>query len=146
MMKTYQPEKSLADEHPQLIRSMRRYFVVGLIATGVDWVLFSILTFGLEWNYLLSGAVSFVVATFAGYLSALRLVFRGGRHKRWIEVALIYLASALGLAVHLGVMLLLAGWLGLNVFLAKVAATAATFLWNFATRYYWIFDRYDANS
>lgn len=120
---------------------MRRYFVVGLIATGVDWILFSILTFGMDWNYLLAGALSFIIATFAGYVSSLRLVFRGGRHKRWVEIGLIYLASALGLAVHLGVMLVLAGWLGLNVFLAKVAATVATFLWNFATRYLWIFHR-----
>lgn len=144
-MNTYQPGKILTDEHSQLIRSMRRYFVVGVIATAVDWVLFLILTFSLDWNYLLSGALSFIVATFAGYLSALRLAFRGGRHKRWVEIALIYLASVLGLAVHMGVMLVLAGGLGLNVFLAKVAATAATFLWNFATRYYWIFDREKAS-
>lgn len=145
-MNTHQPYKSLTDEHSQLVRSMRRYFVVGLIATGVDWILFSILTFGMDWNYLLAGALSFIAATFAGYLSSLRLVFRGGRHKRWVEIALIYLASALGLAVHLGVMLLLAGWLGLHVFLAKVAATAATFLWNFATRYFWIFHREDKSA
>jgi len=144
-MSTDQPYSRLADEHSQLIQSMRRYFVVGIIATGVDWILFSILTFGMDWNYLLAGALSFIVATFAGYLSSLLLVFRGGRHKRWVEIGLIYLASALGLAVHLGVMLLLAGWLGLNVFFAKVAATAATFLWNFATRYYWIFDRENTN-
>lgn len=145
-MKTDQPYDSLTDYPSPLIRSIRRYFFVGLIATGVDWVLFSILTFAMDWHYLLAGALSFIVATFAGYLSSLRLVFRGGRHKRWVEIALIYLASALGLAVHLGVMLALVGWLGLNVFLAKVAATAATFLWNFATRYLWIFHRDDANA
>ncbi len=140
------PDNNLLDDHARLVRSMRRYFFVGLIATGVDWVLFSILTFGMNWHYLLAGAFSFIVATFAGYVSSLRLVFRGGRHKRWVEIGLIYLASALGLAVHLGVMLLLVGWLGLNVLLAKVAATAATFLWNFATRYLWIFHREDASA
>lgn len=140
-MKAHPAYKNLTTEDSPLIKSMRRYFVVGVIATATDWTLFSILTFGMDWNYLLAGAVSFVVATFAGYLSGLRLVFRGGRHKRWLEIGLIYLASMLGLAVHMGVLLLLAGWLGLNVFFAKVAATAATFLWNFATRYYWIFDR-----
>jgi len=134
------------DDQAQLIRSMRRYFVVGLIATGVDWVLFSILIVVLDWNYLLAGALSFIVATFAGYVSSLRLVFRGGRHKRWVEIGLIYLASALGLAVHMGVLLVLAGWLGLNVFVAKVAATGATFLWNFSTRYLWIFHRDDARA
>ena len=107
-MTTLQP--SPMDDHAQLIRSMRRYFVVGLIATGVDWVLFSILIVVLDWNYLLAGALSFIVATFAGYVSSLHLVFRGGRHKRWVEIGLIYLASALGLAVHMGVLLVLAGW------------------------------------
>ncbi len=145
-MDTHPPIKSPTDNHATLIRSMRRYLVVGLIATGIDWVLFTILTFAMHWNYLLAGAFSFVVATFAGYVSSLRFVFRGGRHRRSIEIGLVYLASALGLALHLGVLLVLAGWLGIHVLVAKVAATAANFLWNFATRYLWIFHRDDANA
>lgn len=126
--------------------SLRRYLLVGVIATAVDWTLFSILVFAMDWHYLLGGAVSFVVATFAGYLSGLRLVFRSGRHQRWVEIVFVYLASILGLAIHSGVLFVLVGWLQMHVFTAKVVATAVTFLWNFATRYFWIFDRETSNA
>ena len=126
--------------------SLRRYIVVGAIATGVDWGVFSVLVFVMDWHYLLGGIVSFVVATFAGYLSGLRLVFRSGRHQRWVEIAYVYLASILGFAFHAGTMVVLIDWLQMHLFLAKVAATAVTFLWNFAARYFWIFDEKSSNA
>ena len=139
-MVTRYPHRRTVSDVSQLITSLRRYIVVGIIATGVDWALFCVFVFVMDWHYLLGGTVSFVVATFAGYLSGLRLVFRGGRHQRWVEIALIYLASVLGLAIHMGMLVALAGWLQMHLFLAKAAATGVTFLWNFATRYFWIFD------
>ena len=126
--------------------SLRRYIVVGVIATGVDWALFSVFVYVMDWHYLLSGTISFVVATFAGYLSGLRLVFRSGRHKRWVEVVFVYVASVLGLAMHAGTLVLLVSGWQMHLLLAKVAATGVTFLWNFATRYYWIFDREGSNA
>jgi len=124
----------------QYLTGLRRYLVVGVIATAIDWVLFSVFVFTLEWHYLLGGTVSFLVATLAGYLSGLRLLFRGGRHQRWAEIALVYLVSVLGLAIHMGTLVVLAGWLQTHLFFAKAVATGVTFLWNFSTRYFWIFD------
>lgn len=145
MVTQYPPEKSVSDVS-LFMTSLRRYLIVGVIATGVDWTLFSVLVFVMDWHYLLGGTVSFVIATLAGYLSGLRLVFRSGRHRRWVEIAFVYLASILGLAIHSGALLIFVGWLQMHLFLAKVAATAVTFLWNFATRYFWIFDRETANA
>lgn len=126
--------------------SLRSYLLVGVIATAVDWALFSLFVFVMDWHYLLAGAASFIVATFVGYLSGLRLVFRSGRHKQWLEISLVYLVSMFGLALHLGTMVALVEWLQLHFFLAKVAATAVTFLWNFAARYFWIFERDTSNA
>ncbi len=128
------------------LASLRKYVIVGLIATGVDWALFSIFVFVMDWHYLLGGAVSFIVATFAGYLSGLRLVFRGGRHRRWVEVAFIYIASILGLGIHLLILMVFIDRLDFHVLVAKAAATAATFLWNFTARYFWIFERDTLNA
>lgn len=130
----------------RILTSLRKYLIVGVIATGVDFAIFVILVFVMDWHYLLGGTVSFIVATFAGYLAGLRLVFRGGRHRRWVEIAFIYIASILGLALHLGVLVVFADWLGFHVLIAKVVATAATFLWNFAARYFWIFERDTSNA
>jgi len=130
----------------EFVTSLRRYVLVGAVATGVDWVLFSIFVFAMEWHYLLAGTVSFIVATFAGYVSGLRVLFRGGRHKRWIEIAFVYLASIFGFALHMGALAILVDWLQLHLFLAKVVATAVTFLWNFSARYFWIFERNASNA
>ena len=123
----------------EFLTSLRKYILVGAIATAVDWALFSVLVFLMDVHYFLAGIVSFLVATFAGYVSGLRLLFRGGRHKRWIEIAFVYITSIFGLVLHMGVLVAFVDWLQLNLFLAKVAATAVTFLWNFAARYFWIF-------
>lgn len=130
----------------QFLTGLRKYVLVGIIATGVDWALFSLLVFVLNWNYLLAGIVSFVVATFAGYLSGLRLVFRGGRYPRWVEIAFSYIASLLGFAMHLAVLFVLASWLDVHVFVAKAVATGVTFLWNYAARFFWIFERERSNA
>jgi putative flippase GtrA len=131
---------------PKFLIGLRSYLLVGAIATGVDWALFSILVFEVGMHYLLAGIVSFIAATFAGYLSGLRLVFRSGRHSRWVEISYVYLASIVGLALHMGVLAALVEWLHLHIFLAKIAASAVTFLWNFAARYFWIFERNTPNA
>ena len=130
----------------KFITSLRKYILVGAIATGIDWALFSIFVFVMDLHYLLAGTASFIVATFASYLSGLRLVFRSGRHKRWMEIAFVYLASILGLVLHMGALVALVDWLQLHLFLAKVAATGVTFLWNFTARYFWIFERDTSNA
>lgn len=130
----------------KFITSLRRYILVGAIATGVDWALFSIFVFVMDLHYLLGGTASFIVATFASYLSGLRLVFRSGRHKRWMEIAFVYLASILGLVLHMGALVALVDRLQLHLFLAKVVATGVTLLWNFAARYFWIFERDASNA
>ncbi len=145
-MATRYPHKKPLLDVSELMTSLRRYILVGSIATAVDWALFSIFVFVVDLHYLIGGTASFIIATFAGYLSGLRLVFRSGRHQRWVEITFVYLASILGLAVHMGVLVALAGWLQVHLFLAKVVATAVTFLWNFAARYFWIFDRNTSNA
>ena len=131
---------------PKFLIGLRSYLLVGVIATGVDWALFLILVFVVDLHYLLAGIVSFIAATFAGYLSGLRLMFRSGRHSRWVEITYVYLASIFGLALHMGALVALVEWLHLHIFLAKTVATAVTFLWNFAARYFWIFERDTPNA
>lgn len=145
-MATRSLHKKRIDNSSLFLTGLRRYVVVGAIATGVDWAVFSVLVFVMDWHYLLGGVVSFLVATLAGYLSALRLVFRGGRHERWVEIVFVYLVALFGFAMHTGTLLVLVDWLQMHVFLAKAAATVVTFLWNFAARYFWIFSREASNA
>jgi len=144
-MKFRYPDEKAVSKVSMYMSGLRKYVLVGVIATGVDWALFSVFVFIMDLHYLLAGTVSFLVATFAGYLSGLRLLFRGGRHQRWVEITFVYVASLLGLAIHLGVLAALVDGLQMHIFLAKTVATAATFLWNFTARYFWIFEKDTSN-
>lgn len=124
-----------------LMQTMQRYAVVGCTGTLVDWALFALLLYGLDWQYLLAATLSFMVATLVNYLLSLFWVFRGGRHARHLEITLIYLVSAIGLLVNLAVLYLLVEWAAMHVFLAKVLASLSAFLWNFSARYLWVFER-----
>ena len=119
--------------------AMLRYSVVGMTGTFVDWLLFALLVYVLDWHYMLAGTLSFILATLVNYLLSLKWVFTGGRHARHREITLVYLASAVGLLINLGVLYGLVEFLALHLFLAKVLASLSAFLWNFSARYFWIF-------
>lgn len=123
------------------LQAMLRYSIVGCSGTLVDWALFAALHFLVGLHYLLAGTISFVIATLVNYGLGLLWVFEGGRHARHKEVTLIYLVSAIGLAVNLAVLYLLVESGVVHVFVAKVLASLSAFLWNFSARYLWIFQR-----
>lgn len=123
-----------------VLHAMSRYVVVGSTATLVDWLLFALFLYVLDWHYMLAGGISFILATLLNYLLSVKWVFVGGRHSRRKEVTLIYVASGVGLLINLAVLYSLVEWLALHVFLAKVLASTSAFLWNFSARYFWIFS------
>ena len=118
-----------------------RYFVVGSAAAVVDFGLFGILIWTLgRSNWFAAAAISFIVATAFNYVLSIRMVFSSGvRFARRHEVMLVFLVSAVGLAVNQSVIWIfyqLAGW---NIWIAKCIATASAFLWNFTARNSFIF-------
>ena len=119
-----------------------RYFFVGGAAALVDFVLFAALVklFGLAWYY--AGVVSFTFATFVNYMLSIHFVFESGaRFAKQHEIALVFLASAIGLAVNQTALYGLIALAGLNVLVAKVGATGAVFFWNFTARHTFIFRK-----
>jgi putative flippase GtrA len=118
-----------------------RYFVVGAASAAIDFGLFAILlwSFGRA-NWFAAAAASFVVATAFNYALSIRIVFSSGvRFARRHEVMLVFLVSAVGLAVNqsaIWVFYQVAGW---NIWIAKCLATATAFLWNFTARNSFIF-------
>lgn len=117
-----------------------RYALVGGVAFAVDLAIFVIFAKLGGFNYLLVAAAGFLIATGVNYALSIRHVFV---HKGWLsrrsEIALVFLVSAGGLVIN---QLLL--WQAVSVFsiemvMAKVAASAAVFLWNYVMRRYVVF-------
>ncbi len=106
-----------------------------------EWLVFAIFIYILKWHYINSAILSFILATAVNYILSLCFVFKSGRHVRQREIVLVYMVSIIGLFINLVVLSALVEWTNLYIFIAKIAATGVAFLWNFMSRYFWIFER-----
>src|SRR4051812_41144768 len=122
-----------------LVRAAK-YFVVGGISAVFDISLFYVFAKLLGYHYLAVSTVTFVFAVAINYTLSVRYVFTSGvRFSRRQELALVYLASAIGLGLHLLVLYLAVDKLGVELMLSKFVATGSVFLWNFLVRNYFVF-------
>lgn len=119
-----------------------RYMLVGGFAGSVDLALFALLVkgFGLPWFGC--AALTFCIATTINYLLSIRFVFdSGARFRRHHEVALIFVVSAIGLAIHQSALWLLVQADLPDILVAKLLASATAFAWNYSARRYFVFRR-----
>jgi putative flippase GtrA len=122
------------------LKRIARYFAVGGVAACVDIGLFMLFAQGLGLAYLRVAAGSFIVATLVNYFLSVRFVFvSGARFRRRWEMVLVFVVSAIGLALN---QLILAACVELAHFgllLAKLFATGVVFFWNYAARRAFVF-------
>ncbi len=123
------------------VRKFWLYFTVGGICALLDWALFALFLYGADLHYLISATISFVIATGVNYVLSVKYVFERGRRSQGEQFVLVYFASGVGILINLAVLSGLIEFVGLHPMVAKLASTASAFGWNFAARYYWIFDR-----
>jgi len=119
-----------------------RYLIVGGTCAVIDLAFFAVL---LEWsglNWFASATISFVIATTANYFLSIFFVFTSGaRFAKPQEVGLVFLVSALGLAMNQMALWLFFEGFDIDVYLAKMLSTAVVFFWNFGMRRYVIFRK-----
>ena len=116
-------------------RAFARYFLVGGVAACVDIGLFTLFARQMGLPYQPVAAATFVLATLVNYLLSVRFVFHSGqRHARRVEIVLVYVVSAVGLAINAGILWLAVERLHLDLLVAKLAATAVVLFWNYGAR------------
>ncbi len=127
------------EPHRVVATRLFRYFFVGGAAALTEWALFALLLFQAGFHYLVAATVAFLFSTLVNYLLGLIVVFRGGRHARHTEVALVYVVSGIGLVINLLVLYLLIDLAQVHPMASKIIATGTAFLWNFTARHRWVF-------
>ena len=121
-------------------RNILRYLLVGGTAAAVDIGLFLLFAGHLGLPYLRVAAATFVAATLVNYLLSVRFVFVSGlRFRRRDEIALVFLVSAVGLALNQAILWACVELAGLALLFSKLAATAAVFSWNYLSRRHFVF-------
>ena len=117
-----------------------KYFLVGGSAAIVDISLFVIFAKFLQYNYLLVGLFSFIIATLVNYILSIKYVFESGaKHTQKKELALVYFVSAVGLLFNLLILYISIDILALEMVISKLLATGIVFFWNYLIRKYFIF-------
>lgn len=119
------------------------YFVVGGLTAIMEISLFTIFLYGAGLHYLVAGTLSFVLATAFNYWLTIRFVFQTSSRSRHHEIVLVYIVSAVGIVINLGVLALGIELFHTHPLIGKVAGTAAAFAWNFGARYFWVFRAVD---
>lgn len=118
------------------------YLIVGGLATVVEWVGFWLFCSVLGIQYLAATALAFVISTFANWLFGRLLVFRRASGKSLAkEIGSVYLASIVGLLLNLAIMFVLVQLLATEEMLAKMAATALVFAYNYLIRKFLIYKK-----
>ena len=122
-------------------RAALKYLLVGGVSALLEWALFALGLYGFGFHYLLSGTISFVLATAANYFLSIRFVFGTGRRSRRQRIILLYAVSSAGIVINLGFLTIGVDLLEIHPMLAKVFATGLVFGWNFALRYFLVFQK-----
>jgi putative flippase GtrA len=117
-----------------------RYFLVGGASAAVDFTMFALIYSVLGWHWFLAASIGFVLATGFNYALSVYFVFTSGvRFARRHEIGLVFLVSAVGLAMNQFALWVGFRVIGIDIYLAKIMATGAVFFWNFGARRYFIF-------
>ena len=122
-------------------QAAQKYVVVGGLSALVDWGFFALFLYAFELHYLIAGTISFVLATGANYFLSVRFVFGAGRRKRAERIFLLYVVSLVGIGLNLGMLTVGIDILHTHEMVSKIMATGMALGWNFAARYYFVFQK-----
>jgi len=125
--------------HRATARELVRYFVVSVIALAVD--MGSLLLLAGFMHYLWAATFGFLLGALVSYGLAIRWAFR---HRRLaasprIEFLAYALIGVIGLGINNLVIYVAVESVALALWLAKIAAAAITFAFNFAARKWGLF-------
>ena len=117
-----------------------KYSMIGGASALVDWGFFYVFAIILDIHYILSGTISFTLATLFNYFIGITFLFDSTtRFTKQNEMLLVFLISLIGLAINLFFLFLFSSWLLFSLMGSKILASFFTLVWNFSMRNYYVF-------
>jgi len=90
-------------------------------------------------NYIRCSVIGFLFSNVVAYYTNLKWVFRGGRHKRHVEMALFFTVSLVAFVIGVALGSFLVGSFHLNAYVAKAGNVVAAILINYLCRKFLVF-------
>lgn len=123
-----------------LSKNIVKYFFVGGFAAFVNLSVFFFFAKLLNFNYIVVGALAFLVATFVNYALSIKHVFESGvRFEKKQELFWVYIVSLIGLTIDTGVLFICVDWCSIELIASKIIATGVVFFWNYFARKHFVF-------
>lgn len=118
-----------------LIAQIMKFGVVGVLATVIDFGVLNLMHYVVGLDPVVSNTISFCVSVVFNYVASMKYVFthKEGMSRRR-EFVIFVVLSVIGLVLNDAIVWAVAVRAGLNVNIAKVAATCIVMVWNFVTR------------
>lgn len=121
-----------------LMGQFLRYLVTGGLAFVVDFGLFALCLYALDWHYLLANLVGLMAGLVLNYAMSIVWVFtaceRTLERRKVAEFTLFAFVGIAGVGINQFLMYLMVGLLGLNEMISKMVAAALVLMWNFGAR------------
>jgi putative flippase GtrA len=123
-----------------LLPKFIQYFFAGLFCAFVNWGVFYFLDSKLQMFYLFAATLSFLVGATVNFLLC-KIIFKSkaGR-KKVTEYAMVVLVGAIGLAIDLAATALCVEILSFHKMVSKIAGTGVAFIFNYASKQFYIFS------
>ena len=122
------------------IKRLMSYFVVGLLATLVEWGSFWVLDYALGIQYLIATIIAMIISTFSNWLFGRLMTFRNAeKGNTLIEIGKIYITSFAGIGLNVLLMWIMVDKCTMNEMLSKVIATGFVFFYNYFIRTLYIY-------
>ena len=110
------------------------YFIVGGLATIVEWAAFYVLNSLFAVHYAFATTLAFILSTATNWLFGRLILFRDSKQNTAKELVKIYMVSIIGLLMNIAIMFVAIEKLGIQDMIAKIIATGIVFIWNFLIR------------
>jgi putative flippase GtrA len=124
----------------RLLPKFVRYFFVGLFCAFVNWGVFYAVNYKMGVFYLYAAALSWAVGTLVNFILSC-VVFKSKENRgRAVEFAMVVIAATIGLAIDLSVTSYCVRVLVFSNMISKVIGTGAAFMFNYASRQFFIFS------
>jgi len=117
-----------------------QYFFAGLFCAFVNWGVFYFFNYKLGIYYLLAAVICFFISATVNFVLC-KIIFKSkeGRKKR-TEFAMVIIVGAIGLAIDLGATAFCVEILGFSNMISKIAGTGVAFIFNYASKQFYIFS------
>ncbi|MBU2702850.1 putative flippase GtrA [Sporomusaceae bacterium BoRhaA] len=130
------------DRNSGLIDQLIRYFCVGGISAGVDWIIFYILNVTCGIYYMFAATGSFLLSVVVNFFWGRKLAFKNRcKFTSKVEALNILGINTMGLIWNILLMWLAIEMVKLTTMEAKIGATGIVFLWNFSLRRWWLYKQ-----